>query len=47
MPSLEELYLESLSDKEKVVLQLAIKHLGSSFDIKKSIGYQEWTKKFK
>jgi len=38
-------YLESLTEKEKLTLQLAKKHLGCSFDIKKSLGFKEWIKK--
>ena len=37
-------YKESLSEQEKIVLEIAIEHLESSFDIEKSIGYLEWLK---
>ena len=39
-------YLEKLSKTEKEVIEIAIEVLGSSFNIKKSIGFEEWKKKF-
>ena len=44
MPNTIDTYIQSLSEKERVVLQLAKTHLGSSFDIKKSIGFIKWLK---
>jgi transcriptional regulator CtsR len=35
-------YLSTLSEQEKKVLEIAIEHLGSSFDIVKSIGFLNW-----
>tara|TARA_B110000483_G_scaffold230725_1_gene296243 strand:- start:2377 stop:2553 length:177 start_codon:yes stop_codon:yes gene_type:complete len=40
-----EEYKESLSEQEHIVLQIAIEHLESSFDIEKSIGFLEWLSK--
>jgi len=44
MPNTTNKYIQSLSEKERVVLRLAEIHLGSSFDIKKSIGFKKWLK---
>lgn len=38
-------YLEQLGEKEKKTCQIAKDHLGSSFNILKSIGYIEWKSK--
>jgi hypothetical protein len=35
-------YLSQLSDIDKTSLLIAARHLGSSFDIFKSIGYLKW-----
>ena len=35
-------YIEQLSEQEKIVLKIAQDHLGSSFDMTKSIGYINW-----
>tara|TARA_Y100000992_G_scaffold94621_1_gene60921 strand:- start:343 stop:519 length:177 start_codon:yes stop_codon:yes gene_type:complete len=43
--NLIEEYKESLSEQERIVLQIAIEHLESSFDIEKSIGFLEWLSK--
>ena len=40
-------YLDSLDSKEKKALEIAIDHLKSSFDIKKSVGYTKWLNKDK
>jgi hypothetical protein len=37
-------YLEQLGDKERIAYQIAKEHLGSSFDVAKSIGYITWKK---
>jgi hypothetical protein len=37
-------YIEQLGDKERVVYLIAKEHLGTSFDIVKSIGYINWKK---
>lgn len=38
-------YLEQLGEKERKACQIAKDHLGSSFNILKSIGYIEWKAK--
>ena len=43
--NLIEEYKESISEQERIVLQIAIEHLESSFDIEKSIGFLEWLSK--
>jgi hypothetical protein len=43
--NLIEEYKESLTEQERIVLQIAIEHLESSFDIEKSIGYLQWISK--
>ena len=35
-------YISQLNEQEKLVLEIAKEHLQSSFDITKSIGFQEW-----
>ena len=40
-------YLDTLDDKEKKALEIAMDHLKSSFDIKKSVGYTKWLNKDK
>ena len=37
-------YLKQLNDKEQIAYLIAKEHLGTSFDIVKSIGYIEWKK---
>ena len=37
-----KMYKEQLSELEKIVLEIAINNLETSFDIIKSIGYIEW-----
>jgi hypothetical protein len=37
-------YLEQLGDKERIAYSIAKEHLGTSFDIVKSIGYVTWKK---
>jgi hypothetical protein len=37
-------YIEQMSEQERIVMAIAIEHLGTSFDITKSIGYKEWCK---
>ena len=43
MNNIEE-YKESLSELEKIALEIAEKNLESSFNLEKSIGYQEFLK---
>ncbi len=38
-------YKSQLTEQENIILDIAIEHLGSSFDITKSIGFIEWKKK--
>jgi len=40
-------YLNQLSSNEKLVYKIAKDHLGSSFNILRSNGFQEWKKKQK
>lgn len=35
-------YMEQMSEQERLVLKIAEDHLGTSFDIEKSIGFKEW-----
>ena len=37
-------YIEQLGDKERLAYLIAKEHLGTSFDIVKSIGYINWKK---
>ena len=39
-----EKYMENMNDKEKQAYNIAKKHLGSSFDIEKSIGFKQFIK---
>lgn len=38
-------YIAQLSEQERIVLEIAKAHLGTTFDIRKSIGFQTWKKK--
>jgi len=38
-------YLAQLDDKEKIAYEIAKEHLGSSFNLVKSIGFQKWLQK--
>jgi len=38
-------YIKSLNDKERETLHIAEQQLGSSFNIKKSIGFKKWKEK--
>jgi len=37
-----EIYMQSLSEKERRAYMIAKSHLGSSFDLSKSIGFVHW-----
>lgn len=37
-------YIDSMTEQERIVLEIAKDHLGSSFDILKSIGFETWLK---
>ncbi len=41
---LETEYIHSLSEIEKKGYEIAKSHLGSSFSLKKSIGFKQWKK---
>jgi hypothetical protein len=43
-PGYEVIYVESLDKKEKKAYLIAKSHLGSSFDLKKSVGFLNWVK---
>ena len=38
-------YLKNFTEKEKKAYEIAKSHLGMSFDLEKSIGFQEWKQK--
>jgi len=40
-------YISQMNSKEKIAYHIAMDHLGTSFNLKKSIGYKEWLKKNK
>ena len=40
----QERYIQSLSEREHKAYLIAKSHLGSSFDLEKSIGYMDWKK---
>jgi hypothetical protein len=37
-------YISQMNSKERIAYQIAKEHLGTSFNLKKSIGYKEWLK---
>ena len=39
-----EEYVKQLNEKEKMALNIAKEHLGSSFNLEKSIGFLQWKK---
>ena len=39
---LEEAYLKSLDDKNRKALEMAKQLLGSTYNLRKSIGFLEW-----
>lgn len=43
--SLQNKYVESLSEKERKSYEIAKEHLGMSFQLDKSVGYLKWLKK--
>jgi len=43
-PSLTEEYIATLTEKEYQGYMIARSHLGSSFDLEKSLGFIEWKK---
>lgn len=42
---LQKEYLKQFTKKEKKAYEIAKSHLGMSFDLEKSIGFQEWKQK--
>jgi hypothetical protein len=40
-----EEYISEFTEQERIVFNIAKEHLGSSFDIEKSIGFLEWLEK--
>ena len=45
LTKLLELYLESLSEKEMKAYSIAKSHLGTSFQLNKSVGFLQWKAK--
>jgi hypothetical protein len=43
---LTELYIDSLSSKEKKAYLIARDHLGMSFTLEKSVGFLQWKKQY-
>lgn len=43
--AIEKEYLDTFNEKEKQAYIIAKTHLGMSFDLSKSIGYNDWKKK--
>jgi hypothetical protein len=42
-----EKYIETLSEKERKSYLIAKEHLGTSFQLEKSVGFLQWIKKLK
>ena len=42
--TLQDQYLETLSEKERKSYEIAKEHLGMSFQLDKSVGYLKWLK---
>ena len=42
--TLQEQYLDTLSEKERKAYEIAKEHLGMSFQLDKSVGYLKWLK---
>ena len=45
MEDLKKEYITSMDEKEQIAYKIAKEHLGSSFNLEKSIGFQKWLKK--
>ena len=45
--NLEERYIAQLNENERKTLEIARQHLESSFDLEKSLGFQQWLEKNK
>jgi hypothetical protein len=44
LKTLQDQYLDTLSEKEKKSYEIAKEHLGMSFQLDKSVGYLKWLK---
>jgi L-amino acid N-acyltransferase YncA len=44
--ALMKLYLETLSEKEMKAYIIAKNHLGTSFQLEKSVGFKKWKKEY-
>ena len=42
LKTLDQQYLETLSEKERKAYEIAKEHLGMSFQLDKSVGYLKW-----
>lgn len=47
LEQMEKEYIKSFNEKEKKAFEIAKSHLGMSFDLEKSIGFQDWKQKQK
>ena len=45
IPDLLQQYIDQLSSKESKAYYIAKEHLGSSFQLEKSVGFLEWRRK--
>ena len=45
MERLLEQYLDQLTEKERQAYEIAKSHLGTSFQLEKSVGFLQWKKK--
>ena len=43
---LSTMYIQQLNKQELLVYNIAKEHLGSSFNMRESIGFQQWKKKY-
>ena len=44
MNPVEKAYIDTLTEKEHKAYEIAVSHLGSSFDLSKSSGFIRWKK---
>lgn len=44
MDPVEKAYIDTLTEKEHKAYEIAVSHLGSSFDLSKSNGFIKWKK---
>jgi len=44
MNPVEKAYIDTLTEKERKAYEIAVSHLGSSFDLSKSSGFIKWKK---